>query len=155
VAVSLLALAARAAAVPLPPSGSPLPGSSFQGADGNQSDSSALLDWQGLHAAGRVHHNPDPDAHDSAFVGGSKENDPGNWDFETVAGGVSPGKSNILDAWAGVDQPASDTFLYLAFRRADAGGTTNVAFELNRDARLWNNGKAMVPCRRDGDIVIA
>ena len=31
-------------------------------------------------------------------------------------------------------------------------GTTNVAYELNRDARLWNNGQAMVPCRRTGDI---
>jgi len=155
VLVGLLAFASPAGAVPLPPSDSPLPGGSFQGADGDQSDSAPLLDWQGLGAAGRVHHNPDTNAHDSAFVGGSKENDPGNWDLETVAGGVSPGKSNIVDAWAAVDQPASDTFLYLAFRRADANGTTNVAFELNRDARLWNNGKAMVPCRRDGDLVIA
>jgi hypothetical protein len=155
VVTGLAVPATSAQAVQLPPSNSPLPGSSFQGADGNQADSAPSIDWQGLEAAGRVQHNADPNAQDSAFTGGSKENDPGDWDFTTVAGGVTPGKANILDAWAAVDQPASDTFLDLAFTRADGTGTTNLAFELNRDGRLWNNGKAMVPCRRTGDIVIA
>src|SRR5436190_1032233 len=74
---ALIAAAPPASAIPLPPSNSPLPGSSFQGADGNQGDAAPYTDWQGLQAAGRVHHNPDPNAQDSAFVGGNKEDNPG------------------------------------------------------------------------------
>jgi hypothetical protein len=45
----------------------PLPGSRFQGADGDQDDSARFIDWQAMRAAGRVYHNPDPNAQDSAF----------------------------------------------------------------------------------------
>ena len=39
--------------------------------------------------------------------------------------------------------------------RAPAGsGTSYLTFELNRDDRLWDNGRARVPCRRDGDLLI-
>jgi len=37
-----------ATATPLPPSLSPLPGSSFQGADGNQDDALPAIDWQAM-----------------------------------------------------------------------------------------------------------
>ena len=33
--------------------------------------------------------------------------------------------------------------------------TTFLTFELNHDARLWNNGQATIPCRRTGDILIS
>ena len=33
--------------------------------------------------------------------------------------------------------------------------TTFLTFELNHDARLWNNGQAMIPCRRTGDILVS
>jgi hypothetical protein len=62
-----------AAAAPLPPSLDPLPGSSFQGGDGNQGDALPRIDWQALQAAGRVTHNPDANGQDTAFGGGSKE----------------------------------------------------------------------------------
>ena len=156
---SLTALACGAAspasATPLTPSAAPLPGSSFQGADGDQDDAPGLVDWQGLQAAGAVAHSPDPNDDDSAFAGGSKENEPGAWDLTTQSGGVSPGKDNIRDAWSAVDQPAGDTFLYLGFSRASASGTTFLAFELNHDTRLWDNGNARIPCRRTGDVQIA
>ena len=54
-----------------------------------------------------------------------------------------------------VEQPGGDTFLYLAFTRQERGGTTFLSFELNHDARLWNNGKARIPCRRTGDVQVA
>jgi uncharacterized repeat protein (TIGR01451 family) len=160
-ALALLAGGALAAgpasAAELSPSDTPLPDSNFQGADGNQDDAAPLVDWQAMDAARRVRHNPDPNDQDSAFKGGSKEDEPGNWAFTTESGGVNPGKANIRDAWSVVDQPGGSTFLYLSFARQDqqGGGTTFLTFELNRDARLWDNGNARVPCRRTGDVLVS
>jgi hypothetical protein len=166
----LLALAfgvlvsSAAFAEPLPPSDDPLPGSDFQGADGNQDNQPQppppRIDWQALQAAGRVHHSPDSNDQDTAFVGGSKENVPLNqegtlWDFTTEAGGVDPPKNNILDAWSTFDPQGPNAFLYLAFTRQGIVGTTFAAFELNHDSQLWNNGRADIPCRRDGDVLVS
>jgi hypothetical protein len=148
--------------VPLPPSSpNPLPGSSFQGADGNQDNAAPLIDWQAMQAAGRVYHNPDENEQDTAFTGGSKENAPGEWDLTTEPGGVKPPKANILDAWSAVDHGGSDGFVYPAFARGGpgitrAGGTTYLTFELNHDSRLWeNNENATIPCRRTGDVLVS
>jgi hypothetical protein len=132
-------LSPAASAAVLPPTNNPLPGSTFQGADGNQVDAAPNIDWQGMQGAGRVGHSPDPNAADSAFAN-SKENEPGNWNLTTVAGGVTPGKSNILDAWSAYEVRGTDAFIYLAFTRAESSGTTFLSFELNHDSRLWNNG---------------
>jgi hypothetical protein len=152
--VAAMMLAAPAAAQPPTPD-TPLAGSSFQGGDGNQDDAAPLIDWQFLQAADRVTHNPDPNDEDSVFAGGNagKETEPGNWDLTTRQG--SPNTSNVLDAWSAVDQPGADTFLYLGFARAASNGTTYMAFELNHDPRLWNNGRANIPCRRDGDLQVS
>jgi hypothetical protein len=145
---------AAASAVPLPGSSTPLAGSSFQGGDGNQDDEGPYLDWQGMQAIGRVVHGADPNATDSAFTNGSKEDEPGGWDLVTSPDGVTPANSNILDAWSVLDQPGSSTFLYLGFTRAAVNGTAIVAFELNQDRRLWDNGRALIPCRRTGDLLL-
>src|SRR5438552_334915 len=97
-ATGLLALASSAFAVTLTPTNSPLAGSNFQGGDGNQDDPAGDVsnppdgvgdvDWQSI--AGSVISSPDPSALDSAFVGGNKESEPGNWGFTTEAGGVNP-----------------------------------------------------------------
>ena len=166
-AASALAVAAFGvvpALAQLPPSNNPLPGSSVQGADGNQVDGDGFLDWEFLQDAGRVQHSPDPNPLDSAFKGGNagKENAPGDWDLRAEVDGVRPPKANIRDAWSAVGQPGADTFLYLAFARESdesllgrGGGTTFVTFELNRDDRLWDNGLADIPCRLTGDIQVA
>ena len=153
--VSAILLAAPASATVLPPTNDPLPGSSFQGADGNQDDASPLRDWQFLQAEGAVQHSHDPNDEDSAFKGGSKEDEPGEWDFAVESGGVNPGKANIRDAWSSVRHPVGNAFLYLGFTREAAQGTTFLAFELNTDERLWNNGKAVIPCRRTGDVLVS
>jgi hypothetical protein len=145
-----------ATAATLTPTPNPLPGSEFQGADGNQDDPAApRIDWQAMQAAGRAYHAPDPNAADSAFTGGSKENEPGGWGLTTESGGVSPGKANILDAWFAADQGGADTFGYGSFSRQEAGGATYLAFELNHDAQLWYNGNATIPCRRTDDLLIS
>jgi hypothetical protein len=157
-----LLAAAPASATVLTPTPNPLPGSMFQGADGNQDDAPPNLDWQALQAAGRVVHNPDPNAQDSAFTGGSKEDKPGEWGLTTEPGGVNPAKANIRDAWSALRQPGGNTFLYLGFTRQGGdvtrqvgGGTTFLAFELNHDGRLWDNGRARIPCRSTGDVLVA
>jgi hypothetical protein len=153
-------LAPPATAATLDPTPNPLPGSTFQGADGNQDDAAPSIDWQGVQAAGRVIHNPDPNAKDTAFTGGSKEDQPGQWDLTTEAGGVTPGKANILDAWSAVDPGGAQAFLYLGFTRQSPQltrlATTFLTFELNHDSRLWTNGEgASIPCRRTGDLLIS
>ena len=152
-ALALLSVGPAGATV-LPPSDNPLPGSAFQGADGDQNDSGGRIDWQAMQAAGRAYHNPDPNAEDSVFES-SKENEPGDWDLGVEADGATPAKSNVLDAWSAVDQSGGEVFLYLAFAREGSVGTTYVTFELNHDARLWDNGKAKVPCRHTGDILVS
>jgi hypothetical protein len=145
-----------APAATLTPTPNPLPGSEFQGADGNQDDPALpRIDWQAMQDAGRAYHAPDPNAQDSAFEGGSKEDEPGQWDLTTEAGGVNPAKANILDAWFAADQGGADTFGYGSFAREEEGGATFLTFELNHDARLWNNGRATIPCRRTDDLLIS
>jgi hypothetical protein len=146
-----------ASATLLTPTLDPLPGSSFQGADGDQDDAPSLgfIDWQALQALGVVLHSPDPNEQDDAFTGGSKEEEPGEWGLTTEPGGVNPGKDNIRDAWSALRQPAANTFLYLGFTREKAVGTTFLTFELNTDARLWDNGRARIPCRRTGDVLVS
>ena len=141
----------------LTPTPVPLPGSSFQGADGDQDDAPPRIDWQALQAAEAVLHVPDPNQRDNAIKG--KELAPGGWEVTEEIGGVNPAKDNIRDAYAAVRQPGANTFLYLGFTREQAGGTTFLAFELNTDGQLWDNdGDARtppIPCRRTGDVLIS
>ena len=156
VAVAVVGLGVTPASAKVPSGNGSLPGSTFQGGDGNQDDAARLVDWQGLQAAGRVRHSPDPNEQDSAFAGGTKELQPGDWQLTAENGGVNPGKANIRDAWSAVDQPGANTFLYLGFTREAGDGTTFVTFELNRDGRLWDNRhKTAIPCRRTGDVLIS
>jgi uncharacterized repeat protein (TIGR01451 family) len=155
VIAGMLVAAPAADAVPLPPTPNPLPGgSTFEGADGDQTAAAPRTDWGTLAAAGRVEHSVDPNGQDTAFKGGTKENAPGEWDFVNDAGGVTPPEANILDVWTSIDEVAANTFLYLGFARAGGTGTTFLTFELNRDDRTWDNGRARVPCRRTGDVLI-
>jgi hypothetical protein len=150
----LAGVAAPASATQLPATDRPLPASTFQGGDGDQDDAGGHVDWQSL--AG-VRHVSDYNPRDTAFDTG-KENNPGGWRLTEINNGVGPPADNIRDMWAAVDQPGADTFLYLAFSRAGGGGTHFLAFELNRDARLWDNDDddrtLPIPCRRTDDLDI-
>jgi len=102
-----------------------LPGSTFQGGDGNQTTptlaeesfcNGSLLpttrDWQGLT---NVINSPDPQANDTEFEGGDKESAPGSWGIQGAGGPVNPGKTNIMSGWSQADPQAAATFLYLFF----------------------------------------
>src|SRR6266700_1980789 len=98
-----------------------LPGSTFQGGDGNETTPTiaeesfcnehflpTTRDWQNLT---NVINSPDPQASDTEFEGGDKESAPGGWGINTSAGGVSPPKSNILSGWSQADPQSAATFL--------------------------------------------
>jgi hypothetical protein len=85
----------------------------------------------------------------------ARRTSPANGSFTTESNGVDPAKANLLDGWSSVEQPGDGTFLQLAFTRAAADGTTYLAFELNRTRGSGDNGRALVPCRRAGDVLVA
>ena len=159
---------AQAQAVPLPATNFPLPGSNFQGGDGNQANPTAgadatnpapfpaNVDWQSV--VGSTTPFPDPNLNDTIFTGGDngKVFDPNHWSFKVQDGGSNPGKNNILDAYDKIDPQTNNLFLYLAFTRQAANGTTYLGFELNQRADLWRNAEnVMIPCRTTGDIIVA
>src|SRR5918995_2167734 len=150
-----LAFAASASAIPLTPTSAPLPGSDFQGGDGNQTATPLLRDWQSLVGQPGLVAVSDPNALDTTYGTGSHENDPLNWDVLLDPGGVTPAKANFFNAWFYVDE-RDDTFLYLAFNREESGGNVFLAFELNQDTRLWTNASGdQIQCRTTGDIIIS
>jgi SdrD B-like domain len=143
---------------PVAPSQAVVAGSNFQGNDGDQLDGATLIDWQTLAAVGRVTTIDDPNAADTAFSGGDKEESPIDWQFRTEANGVKPPKDNIFTAWASVDQTASATFLYLAFVREETGtqGNTFLTYELNQSSATWVNAEGeTIPCRTTGDLAVS
>src|SRR5215211_4553526 len=168
-ALSVLSLfVAKAEAIVVSPTNFPLPGSSFQGGDGNQTNPTAPMDannpapfpanidWQQLALSPSLVSVGDPNAQDSTFDTGSHENDPEHWDISTDPGGVTPAKANFFNAWNYVDETSGDTFLYLSFDRQESGGNVFLAFELNQDTRLWKNAAGdMIQCRTTGDLIIS
>ncbi len=149
------ALAGAAHAVPLTPTDAPLPGSNFQGGDGDQDAENLLRDWQSLVGQPGLVSTNDPNALDSTFGTGSHENDPEHWDILLDPDGVTPGKANFFNSWSYVDQQG-DTFLYLAFNREVSGGNVFLAFELNQDTRSWINASGdAIQCRTEGDIIVS
>ena len=151
---AVLASAARGAT--LAASTPPLAGSSFQGGDGNQDDQPPnLVDWQGLQSTGRVVHSADPNAADSAFAGGAKGRQAGSVGPTTKNGGVKPGQGQHPRRLVGGRSARRESRSCTSRSRAqEANGTTFLTFELNQDARLWNNGRAQIPCRRTGDLLV-
>jgi hypothetical protein len=144
----LLALAA-------PAHGAPLAGSSFDTGDGNQ-ENGLNLDWQNAASTGRAVENADPNAADSCYVGGTKENTPNQWAFNTSAGGCTPGKSNVRAAWANPESTAGTTFSHFAFWRNDTTGNSFLTFELNQSSATWVNAVGTtIPCRNNGDLLLS
>jgi SdrD B-like domain len=143
-----------------------LPGSTFQGGDGDQYNPTLAeetyctehllptsFDWQNEPG---VVNSPDAQAEDTIFSGGNKESAPESWVIETQAGGATPGKTNIISAWSKADPQPASTFLYMSFERAATTGDTYLTFELNQVKGLWENQKkATIPCRTTGDILIS
>ncbi|MGH2900572.1 MAG: hypothetical protein ACRDMZ_18000, partial [Solirubrobacteraceae bacterium] len=145
---------------------SPLPFSSFQGADGDQCNitgTAGSYDWQqivanggfGAGGGGTALLDNDTATGLNVFKGGSKEEKPGDWGFTSD---FPNKKTNILAAWGYPDAQPNHLFLYLAFAREEASGSVNYNFELNQNApseTFTTSEGATAIKRRAGDILIA
>jgi hypothetical protein len=162
VVVSVVCVASSSAdafAVDLPTTANPLPGSTFQGADGNQvipaPPPPGLTDWASLLGRPALISVADAENPDTQFSGGDKEDEPGNWHIVSP-GPVSPEQANIQHAWSFIEEAGSppNVFLYTASLREKAAGTSFLAVELNHVPGLWNNGHSKIPCRTTGDLQV-
>src|SRR3954471_9934185 len=143
-ALFAISAVAASAAITVPPS-------TFEGGDGDLVVNHAGTDWNtpapNLAQATDNDGGPTP----SAFVTGSKEQDPGNFDLGVAS---APSKSDILHAAYANDVIGNDLYFYGAFDRLDGSGNANVSFELNRVGGTFNNGNDQVPIRSEGDLLI-
>ena len=82
-----------------------------------------------------------------------KELAPSGWDLTT---GAASGKADFSQFGYAVTETAGDSFLYLHFGLVGDTGNVHAGFELHqsRAAYVTNSGDA-VPCRTDGDVLIA
>jgi hypothetical protein len=133
----------------------PLTGSAYDTGDGDQANGTSS-DWQGATAAGRVTSAPDDNVTDTCFIGGTKEDTPSAWAFNTSAGGCTPGKSNVLGSWINSEPTSTTSFVHMSFYRAATSGNTFLTFELNQTAATWvNSTSTAIPCRSNGDLLLS
>jgi hypothetical protein len=133
----------------------PLTGSSFDSGDGDQADG-AYLDWQNAFSTGRTTSSIDNNLTDDCFIGGTKEDSPDDWAFNTSVGGCTPGKSNILGAWVNPETVSTTSFVHMAFHRSDTTGNSFLTFELNQTQATWvNSAGTTIPCRTNGDVLLS
>ncbi len=150
-AVTLTALAAFAA-VFVAGSSANLPGSTFEGNDGNLVVNTAgNTDW--ANAPNRVRGDDlASGSTDNSFGGGTKEDDP---NVNVVTGSIPPQKSDLTRFYVASEFASNSNFLYLAWERTNVLGSANMDFELNQKAQpdLTTTG-AKTLVRTAGDVLI-
>jgi Prealbumin-like fold domain len=129
-----------------------LPGSTFEGNDGNLVvDTAGNTDW--INAPNR-HIGTDlpTGAGDNSFGQGAKED---LVSTTVVSGSIPNSKADLAQFYVGNEQVGNNIFLYLGWTRSNTSGTTNFDFELNQKAQpdLTTPGpKTLV--RTSGDLLI-
>src|SRR4051794_23321771 len=109
-ACALFAISAAAASA-----ANTVPPSTFEGGDGDLIINHGGTDWNSP-APHLTQATDDDSGATSAFVTGSKEQDPGNWDLGSAS---APSKADILHAAYANDVIGGDLFFYGAFDRLD------------------------------------
>jgi protocatechuate 3,4-dioxygenase beta subunit len=133
----------------------PLTGSSYDSGDGDEVNGTNL-DWQVAQSSNFVTSSVDNNAVDNCFVGGTKEDTPDDWAFNTSSGGCTPGKSNVLGGWVNPESVSSTSFAHMAFYRAATTGNSFLTFELNQSPATWvNSTGTTIPCRNNGDLLLS
>jgi uncharacterized repeat protein (TIGR01451 family) len=96
------------------------------------------------------------DTIDSAFQGSSAELDPADWVCQSKAGGVTPGKDNLLRAYVNARISASSAYLDLAFVKLVGEGDTHVNFEFNKEGEVVPYQEGPCPFDRAiGDLLFS
>jgi hypothetical protein len=147
--------------------GAPLPGSCFEGSDGDQVDSDGTgagndrLDWQSV--ISQSAEDVTIGNSDSQFGAGGSEETPDSWTFDF--GSLGSDKYDIVSGFSAVEPATDDVMLALAFIRASNNGTTHLAFELNQELPGYRTASEThspenpareidVPTRTAGDLLI-
>ncbi|MFL5894756.1 MAG: hypothetical protein ACJ76Z_06530, partial [Thermoleophilaceae bacterium] len=150
---------------------SPLVGSTFHAADGDQDATSPETDWQTYQnditaTSGSKIDSPYPATTGPDYFYQGHENKPAEWIQVPVDGGITPPKSNALAAM-GIKDPGvtSKIFFYFSFiRKSTSNADAFYGFELNSRTNMWWNGnyndvahtdKTMIPCRSDHDLMVS
>ena len=146
VGVAALVMAAGPAAL------ANLPGSTFEGNDGNLVVNTAgNTDWQT--APNRVRGDDLPSGRaDNSFGQGTKEDDP---NVTVVTGSIPPNKSDLTRFYVASEFASNANFLYLAWERSNVLGSANMDFEINKLAQpdLTTAGPKALN-RSPGDLLI-
>jgi len=129
-----------------------LPGSSFEGKDGNLVvDTAGNTDW--ANAPNRVRGDDVASGTgDNAFGQGTKEDDP---NVSVVTGSIPPQKSDLTRFYVANEFANNSNYLYLAWERSNVLGSANMDFEINQKTQpnLTTTGpKTLV--RTAGDLLI-
>jgi hypothetical protein len=129
-----------------------LPGSTFEGNDGNLVVTTAgNHDW--VNAPNRVRGDDLPSGNsDNSFGQGTKEDDP---NVSVVTGSIPPQKSNLTRFYVGSEFANNSNFLYLAWERSNVLGSANMDFEINHlsQPNLTTTGPKTLN-RTAGDLLI-
>jgi hypothetical protein len=124
--------------------------------DGNEVCDHGGYDWSCLPAGATLTSAVDPapgSTADDVFKDGDKEDTPDQWQFQP---GGANGKTDILNLWSTTRDGADGSYLLLGYHVASGSGSAYFSFELNQTRARWTNSLGTsVPCRTDGDILIA
>ena len=132
----------------------PLPGSTFEGDDGNLIVNTAgNTDW--VNAPNRVTGVDQPSGkNDNAFGQGTKEDDP---NVTVVTGAIPPNKNDLTRFYIASELANGKNFVYLAWERLVNIGNANLDFEINQNTTAGFTGTTTGPVtlnRTAGDILI-
>jgi uncharacterized protein (DUF2237 family) len=136
----------------MPAANANLPGSTFEGNDGNLIvNTSGNKDW--TNAPNRVRGDDlASGSTDNAFGQGTKEDDP---NVSVVTGSIPPQKSDLTRFYVANEAAGASEFLYLAWERSNVLGSANMDFEINKLAQpnLTTTGPKTLN-RSPGDLLI-
>jgi hypothetical protein len=129
-----------------------LPGSTFEGSDGNLVvNTPGNTDW--TNAPNRVRGDDLASGRgDNSFGQGTKEDDPA---VSVVTGSIPPQKSDLTRFYVGSEFASNSNFLYLAWERSNVLGSANMDFEINKAAQpdLTTTGQKTLN-RTAGDLLV-
>ena len=137
----------------VPAANANLPGSTFEGNDGNMVvNTTGNKDWVS-NSINRVRGDDvTSGSSDNSFGQGTKEDDP---NVSVVTGSIPPQKSDLTRFYVGNEVAAGNIYLYLAWERSNVLGSANMDFEINKLAQpnLTTTG-AKTLNRSAGDMLI-
>jgi Prealbumin-like fold domain len=129
-----------------------LPGSTFEGNDGNLVVNTAgNTDW--VNAPNRVRGDDLASGRtDNSFGQGTKEDDA---NVTVVTGSIPPNKSDLTRFYVASEFATNSNFLYLAWERSNVLGSANMDFEINKLAQpnLTTTGPKTLN-RSPGDLLV-